>query len=473
MAFKELIADQYHAGEAIGIDAGVTEQIIEEQCTQVIDLGEIVIKTDDGGTRSMHAWRGHSGPEDLMKKGGSRFTNRNPLADARELPLEMTVKGAIAMLLDADNKPVAGGKLVIDADPSSLSHGEKVRTFVGAADRMNKAGILDHRASVPAGDIGTNHPDFMDGYALRAREIDPGNKFWQATITGKSVDNGGLAFRPHATGFGAYRAAEFARNQVGMETADVTISGAGNVGGWTGRFMHTRLENGERPYRIMGYGDRYSTLSVTNHAPGAPGIHVTEMIANEILDNPDFGHDPRFAQFKGDKMLALAVALRQQQPDLEISVTNKASDILKVPSDIFVAASIGGLITENTIDYIAAPIIVEGANGPTTEAGYRKGLLAGKLFMVDTEANATGVDVSMDETNGNVAYVKSGTPMPDYQTSQLQAQVRSDARYARVEAMREELDTKDRRLAANAVGMTVMALRTGAAIDPRFARIVA
>lgn len=473
MSFNELLRYQHEAGEALGLEPETRQEIIESQRTTVIDLGEIVIETDDGGTRAMHAWRGHSGPEDSMKKGGSRLTVTNPLRDAEELPFEMITKNAVGDLTDADGKPVGGGKLIIEADPASLSHHEKIRTFIGAADRMKAAEILGYEKSIPAGDMGTNHPDYMDGYAYRAHELRPDDPYWQATITGKSVANGGLAFRPHATGYGVYQAAEYGRRQRGMETADVTISGAGNVGGWTGYFMSQTLEDDAKPYRITGYGDRYSTLQIADQSPGAPGIHINKFIAEEILDNPNFAYDPRFTAFNGDKLLALAAHLQQHQPNVEFVVSNNPGNILKAPSDIFVAASVGGLITEQTVKLIEAPIVVEGGNGPTTQAGYYAGLRTGKLFVVDIESNTGGVEASMVEVIGNVNQVRSGTPMPTYDEARALATARSFRRHAQVARMGELLGVQgDRRLAANALGMATMALNSGVSLAREFADLI-
>lgn len=477
MAVAELVQLQREAGAVIGIDPGTMDEIVATQTTRVMDLGTIALVMEDGGRRHIRAWNGHAGPEGLMYKGGTRLSHRRPEQDVREMPMEMVFKPAIDNLRDAYGNPVGGGKTIVDVDPETITYRESVRLFEELARRMDDKGLLDHRKRVPAGDLGSNHPHYMDAYAAMAWELNS-DPYWQAVITGKSVEQGGEAFRPDATALGVVLAVEFAREQAGIDgVADVTISGAGNVGGRTGYFLSQNSEELSE-YRIVGYSDRFSTLRLTDCSEGAPGIVISQKVVEDILDNPNFAKEERFAAFHGDKMRALKAALLQEQPNLKVTLIQDPNAILSVPSDIFVPASIGGLITAENIDCISAGIIVEAANSPMTQAAHQRALQLDKKIVAGEEANTSGVGCSMLETIGNVDAVRYGTPLPDYETAKQLVSEQARERFARVERMRQLIADKhpllaiDRRLAAYAVGVANLALQGGAHFDREFQNVI-
>jgi glutamate dehydrogenase (NAD(P)+) len=69
-------------------------------------------------------------------------------------------------------------------------------------------------------------------------------------------------------------------------------------------------------------------------------------------------------------------------------------ELLEVPCDVLIPAAIGGVIHEGNVDRIAARLIVEGANGPTTHEADALLTDRGVTIVPDILANAGGVVAS-------------------------------------------------------------------------------
>ena len=72
-------------------------------------------------------------------------------------------------------------------------------------------------------------------------------------------------------------------------------------------------------------------------------------------------------------------------------------ELLEIDCDILVPAAIANQITEENADRIQAEIIVEAANGPTTEKATEMLTEKGKLLVPDVLASSGGVTVSYFE----------------------------------------------------------------------------
>jgi glutamate dehydrogenase (NAD(P)+) len=68
-----------------------------------------------------------------------------------------------------------------------------------------------------------------------------------------------------------------------------------------------------------------------------------------------------------------------------------------LPSDLFVPAALGGVITEEVAEKLAAPVVVEAANGPTTLEAEPVLDRRGVIVVPDILANAGGVTASYFE----------------------------------------------------------------------------
>lgn len=457
MSVETLSAPEMEAGFALGLSMGAIDTIHEIRRVHVFDLGELAVAREaDGRVMKIQAWRGIVGPEGYMSKGGSRMTNRDPLGDLHALPVDMYDKSHQVGLTDPWGRPVNGAKLLFHVDPTNLTHLEKRRAFAAAATAMYDRGIAGHDKSVPAGDMGTNHTDLMDDFAARICEL--GDPLGRGSITGKSVEMGGLKFRPHATGYGVYKAVQYMREELGLKQARITISGAGNVGGYLGYYASQPGEH----LSVRGYSDIGGTLQANGD------IKVSEALM-DIMDNSDFAHDPRYAEFNGNKLLAMQAQLAKDQPTLEVQVSKDSNDILGVESDIFVPASVRNLITGNTAPKLRARAIVEAGNDTIDQDGYN--YLLGRKTPVavvpGTIANAGGVGSSMDEHRGNVR-----GETYDFTTAKDMAEVSAVARLARLNTAAELLGTHDYRHAATALGMASMALQLGHNVAAEFRDLV-
>jgi glutamate dehydrogenase (NAD(P)+) len=79
--------------------------------------------------------------------------------------------------------------------------------------------------------------------------------------------------------------------------------------------------------------------------------------------------------------------------------------LLELPVQLLVPAALEGVLHEGNAARVTAPVIVEGANGPTTGAADRIFAESGQLVVPDILANAGGVLVSYFEwVQANQAY---------------------------------------------------------------------
>lgn len=452
MSVETLHASEMAAGFAIGLSEKVMEDILKAQKTRVVSLGKLKVQKDDGTFVRISAWRGISGPDDgSMDKGGSRMTIHNVLGDLETLPQDMWAKLHQAGLTDVRGMALNGGKLLFEVDPGTLSHSEKIRTFEAAAEAMHIHGRAGHDKSVPAGDMGTNHTDYMDAYAAKVCELT--GEFWQGSITGKSLSMGGLEFRPHATGYGVYLAADYQRQKLGLVgPTRLTISGAGNVGGYLGYYASQ-----DPNFSVRGYSDLYGTLYVENDDP-AMGIKVDESVLS-IMDNANFRHDKRYVKYEGDKLKALRDLLKKQQPELKIRIDKNDKAIMQVPTEIFVPASVRDLVNEETAPTLSALGITEAGNDTISAEGYAILSKRGISVVPGTIANAGGVASSMDEHEVGITGV-----VLSFDESKDRATRHSQHRLARLDRMAEFLETQDNMLAASALGVAGMAQQLGHAI---------
>jgi glutamate dehydrogenase (NAD(P)+) len=73
------------------------------------------------------------------------------------------------------------------------------------------------------------------------------------------------------------------------------------------------------------------------------------------------------------------------------------ADLFTVPCELFVPAALGGVITEVVAEKVAARVVVEAANGPTTPAAEPVLHERGIVVVPDILANAGGVTASYFE----------------------------------------------------------------------------
>jgi len=128
-----------------------------------------------------------------------------------------------------------------------------------------------------------------------------------------------------------------------------------------------------------------------------------------------------------------------------------------LPCDLFVPAALGGVITEEVAEKLAAPVVVEAANGPTTRAAEPVLDRRGIVVVPDILANAGGVTASYFEW----AQDKQGFPWDDAVVAE-RLRTRMETAVTSVWTRAEQLDCSLRR-AAFAVALE----RVAEAIDAR------
>ena len=312
---------------------------------------DVPVRMDDGSFGHFEGYRVQHSLARGPGKGGIRYHPRVSLAEVMALAGWMTVKNA------AINVPNGGAKGGVRVDPRALSSAELERLTRRYASELNL--LIGPDRDIPAPDVNTDERVmawFMDTYSMNQGRTITG------IVTGKPLAIGGSHGRRSATGRGVFVvAAEAARRQgIALAGARVVLQGFGNVGAWAAQAFH------DAGARIVAVQDQSGQVY------------------------REAGLDPR----------ALLTHLRQSGgrltglPDAEALT---ADEFWRLPCEFLVPAALEGQITEANAGGIAARIVVEGANGPTTPAADDILAERGILVVPDVIANAGGVIVSYFE----------------------------------------------------------------------------
>jgi len=277
-------------------------------------------------------------------KGGIRMSTGVTLDEVRDLAERMTWKTAVAGL------PFGGGKSGICLDPKRLTQFQKTAVMKEFVHMMRLE--LMHGFYVPAPDMGTGPYDMAVIY---------GETHMPESVTGKPPRVGGLPGRREATGRGVAHATELGLKHIlkrDAARATVAVQGFGNVGSWACRFLH------EAGARIVAVSDEYGGIC------NETGLDIVELMdhASQYGKLPDDG---------GDK------------------ITNE--ELLAMDVDVLIPAAVENQITAENAADVKAPLIVEGANGPTTREADAILQSRGVRVIPDIVANCGGVVASYVE----------------------------------------------------------------------------
>ena len=308
------------------------------------------VKMDNGGT---HVFTGYRVQHNLARgpsKGGIRYSPLTDLDEVRALAMWMTWKCAIVDI------PFGGAKGGVICDPKTLSMGELERLTRRYGSEISV--IIGPNNDIPAPDLGTN-PQIMawlmDTYSMTQGHTVP------AIVTGKPVAIGGSEGRNDATGRGIVFITREAVREVGKELKGlrVAIQGFGNVGGVCARIFH------EMGARVVAVSDALGGLY------NPQGLDITGL--RECANR-----DGTLTTHGGGERIG-------------------TKELLELDVDVLVPAATENQITAENAGRIKAPIIVEGANGPTTPTADRILQERGVYLVPDVLANAGGVVVSYFE----------------------------------------------------------------------------
>ena len=287
-------------------------------------------------------------------KGGMRFHPMVTLDELKAFAAWMTWKTALMGL------PFGGAKGGIKFDPKKHSTDELrriTRRFLYALE-----GNIGPDYDIPAPDVGTNAQIMdwmMDTYVAthdsRGREVEKG------VVTGKSIECGGSEGREKATGQGLVHVLEEWMRNHGRSLKDTT-------------------------YFLQGFGNVAYFTAILLHEQGAKLLAVNTSTGTTF--NKD-GIDP--------VKLLNHYNSKGKVKDYPHGKTISKDDFFSIQADVFIPAAIENEINEVTAPLIQTPLVVEGANGPTTMEGEEILKKKGVEILPDILASSGGVTVSYFE----------------------------------------------------------------------------
>ena len=328
-----------------------------------------------GEVQIFHAYRAEHSHHRIPTKGGIRFAPDVDLDEVAGLAALMTLKCAIV------NLPFGGAKGAIALDPRAYEVDELERITRRYTTELVRKNFIGPAVDVPAPDMGTGEREMAwiaDTYIM----LHPNELNSMACVTGKPVGQGGIRGRTEATGRGVqYALREFFRHPELVKAAGlqgdlagkrIVVQGFGNVGSHFARLVHA--EDGAS---IVGLAERDGTI----YAPEGLDIQAVLQWRETTGSLKDF-------------------------PDA--TTLDDARACLELDCDILVPAALQNQITAENAGRIKAPLIAEGANGPTTSAGDAILRERGKVIIPDIYANAGGVTVSYFEWVKNLSHMRFG-----------------------------------------------------------------
>jgi len=345
--FGDAIVYFNEAASLLDLDSGM-RRLLTHPSRQIIfsipfqrDNGELEVYT---GYRVQYNFA--RGPA----KGGIRYHPGVTLDEVTALAFWMTWKCAVVDL------PFGGGKGGVTCDPGTLSSKELERITRRYAAELVE--VVGPDKDVPAPDVGTTPQVmawFMDTYSMHMRQHTPG------VVTGKPLAIGGSRGRVEATGRGVslVTLAQLEEMKIPVKGARVAVQGFGNVGSIAARMF------ADRGCKIVGISD------VTGGYYNERGLDVAGAIAYSQEHHSLDG-------YRGGERIG-------------------NGELLELPCEVLVPAALENVLNVTNAPRIAAKLIVEGANGPTTpEADHIFGQ-RGIVVIPDILANAGGVTVSYFE----------------------------------------------------------------------------
>jgi len=322
----------------------------------------IPVRMDDGSYKVFKGFRVQHNDARGPAKGGIRFHPLETIDTIRALSMWMTWKCSVVDI------PLGGGKGGVICDPHSLSEREQEQICRGYIRQLAKnVGPL---SDVPAPDVMTNAKHML--WMLDEYEAIHGAKY-PGFITGKPVGMGGSLGRTEATGFGVIYVLREALKNLGIDITKTTASfqGFGNVAQYAVK-LYTQL--GGKVIAISCWDNNDKKAYTFRRKSG--------MSIDELLGITD-----RFGTIDKEKAADLGYEVLPGEAWIEQDV------------DIMVPAALENQITIENVNRISSQVkvVLEAANGPTTNDADKVLIDKGIFVIPDFLANAGGVTCSYFE----------------------------------------------------------------------------
>ena len=332
------------------------------------------IKRDDGTIEVIHAWRAEHSHHKLPTTGGIRYALAVDADEVQALAALMTYKCALV------DVPFGGAKGGIRINPKTYSIGELERITRRFVFELVRKNFMGPGLDVPAPDVGTSSRE-MAWIADTYTQLRPGELDALGCVTAKPVSAGGIRGRTEATGRGVYYGTRelcgIAEDMKalglssGIAGKRVVIQGLGNVGYFAAKYFQ------EGGAFLVGLAESEGAIS------NPKGLDIEKVMAHRrerrtILD------------FPGATNLA------------------RREEALELDCDILIPAALERQVTAENAPRVRAKIVVEAANGPTTQEADEILAKRGIMVIPDAYINAGGVTVSYFEWVKNLGHVRFG-----------------------------------------------------------------
>ncbi len=346
--FRNALENLNQAAKLINCDPNILERLQRPRRSITVS---VPVRMDDGSVKVFTGYRVQYSQILGPYKGGIRYHHKVDLPEVAGLAALMTFKNSVLGL------PLGGAKGGITVDPSKLSRAEKQSLTRRYASEISP--FIGPNKDIPAPDVGTDAQTmawFMDTYSQ-----EQGGFAQPGVVTGKPVEIGGSLGRNHATGLGVVYTAEkaFEVNNMSLKGARIAVQGFGNVGSFAAKFAF------DRGAKIVALSD------VSGGIFNGDGFNIPDVM-EYIQNNKVLKGYPNSQAISNDELLEL---------DCE---------------GLFPCALENQIDTHNA-EKIKAKIIVEGANGPITNAATKILHERGIFISPDVISNGGGVIVSYFE----------------------------------------------------------------------------
>lgn len=346
--FHEAVGQFHRVAELMNLETNIRERLSVPQRALIVSFpfrrDEYGIVDTVLGYRVQHLLT--MGPT----KGGIRYSEDVNLGEVAALAMLMTWKCGIVGL------PFGGAKGGVRVNPRELSRAETQRLTRRYTMEIIK--FIGPDQDIPAPDMGTDEHTMgwiMDTYSTHVGHTEP------AVVTGKPPALGGSVARREATGRGLVSLIPPTAHHVGIKVdgSRVVVHGFGNVG------QYAALAATELGAKVIAIAD------ITGAIRNDSGLDIEALMAHV----KETGGVAEFAD--SDKI--------------------EPATIFELECEFLIPAAIQGVITGENASRVKAKVILEGANGPTTNSADAILREMGVFIVPDVLANAGGVTVSYFE----------------------------------------------------------------------------